>query len=105
MSSIQNRIQTFSELGNFLSQFSRNRVQKKDQILNNELFFDGFQHQMKLAQENNTWFTKENILFALESWSEALTQENLNTWISNEELQLDNQQNIPKICRVKPPGI
>ncbi len=92
MSSIQNRIRTFSELGNFLSQFSRNGVQKKDQILNNELFFDGFQHQMKLAQENNTWFTKENILFALESWSKALTQENLETWISSEKLHGNEQQ-------------
>ena len=92
MNSIQNRIQAFSELGNFLSQFSTKGIQKKDGIVNNDLFFDGFQHQMKLAQENNTWFTQENILFALENWSKALTQENLETWISSEQLQFNEQQ-------------
>jgi len=86
MSSIQNRIQTFSELGNFLSQFSLDGIQKKDEVINNDLFFDGFQHQMKLAQENNTWFTKENILFSLQSWSKALTKDNLERWISSESL-------------------
>ena len=92
MNSIQNRIQAFSELGNFLSQFSTKGIQKKDGIVNNDLFFDGFQHQMKLAQENNTWFTQENMLFALENWSKALTQENLETWISSEQLQFNEQQ-------------
>lgn len=92
MSSIQNRINTFSELGKFLNQFSRKGIQKQENILNNELFFDGFKHQMKLAQENNTWFTKENILFSLESWSNALTKENLSTWISNEKLASVNTE-------------
>ena len=86
MTPIQTRIHTFSELGKFLNQFSRKGIQKQENILNNELFFDGFKHQMKLAQENNTWFTKENILFSLESWSHALEKENLEKWISNENL-------------------
>lgn len=90
MSSIQNRIQTFSELGNFLSQFSREGIVKNEQVLNNDLFFDGFQHQIKLAQENNTWFTKENILFSLESWSKALQKTNLERWISNENVQFSS---------------
>lgn len=87
MNSIENRVQTFVELGNFLSQFSQKGIEKKDNVLNNELFFDGFKHQMKLAQENNTWFTKENILFALEDWSAALTKENIEQWIKNEQIE------------------
>lgn len=86
MSSIQNRMNTFVELGKFLSQFSRKEIKKKKEILNNEIFFDGFLHQIKLAEENNTWFTKQNILFSLESWSEALQKENLEKWIANENL-------------------
>jgi hypothetical protein len=86
MSSIQNRINSFSALGTFLSQFSKKGIQKKEHILNNELFFDGFKHQIKLAQENNTWFTQENILFSLENWSNALQKENLEKWISQETI-------------------
>jgi hypothetical protein len=87
MNSIQNRIQAFSELGSFLGQFSRQGVQKNGQVLNNDLFYDGFRHQIKLAQENNTWFTQKNILFSLENWSSALTKVNLEEWISNEGIQ------------------
>ena len=87
MSSIQNRINTFSELGNFLNQFSRKGIHKEENILNNEIFFDGFQHQIKIARENNSWFTKENILFSLESWAKALQKENIQKWVSEENIQ------------------
>ena len=94
MSSIQNRINTFSELGKFLNQFSRKEVKKGENILNNELFFDGFKHQMKLAKENNSWFTKENILFSLESWTKALSKVNLNTWIKSSYVSNQSSKTI-----------
>tara|TARA_R110001632_G_scaffold29662_2_gene78588 strand:+ start:7093 stop:8154 length:1062 start_codon:yes stop_codon:yes gene_type:complete len=87
MSSIQNRIHAFAELGNFLSQFSSEKIEKSKTVLHNELFFDGFKHQMKIAKENNAWFTEDNILFSLESWTKALTKENLEKWISKQSVQ------------------
>lgn len=86
MDSIQDRIKAFVALGDFLSQFNRESVTKKEGIVNNDLFFDGFKHQLKLAEENNSWFTKENILFALENWSNALQKEKLEEWIANANL-------------------
>ena len=83
MSIIQNRINAFVKLGEFLSQFTKNGIQKKDNIVFNEIFFDGFKHQIKLAQEHNSWFTKNNILFSLESWSNSLTESNLNNLIKS----------------------
>ena len=77
---MQHRIDAFVKLGTFLSQFSTQEITKKENIEHNELFFDGFKHQIKIAQENNSWFTKENILFSLESWSKALTIENITKW-------------------------
>ncbi|APZ47182.1 acyl-CoA reductase [Polaribacter reichenbachii] len=77
MNSIQNRITAFAKLGHFLSQFSVDKIEKQDNIENNEIFFDGFLHQIKLAQEKNSWFTKDNILFSLHSWSKSLTKNNL----------------------------
>ena len=82
MDTIQKRVSAFVKLGNFLSQFSRDGIQQNKAIEHNDLFFDGFIHQLKIAEENNSWFTKENILFALESWSNALTAEHLEKWIS-----------------------
>lgn len=82
---MQNRIDAFVKLGSFLSQFSQSRIEEKDNIEFNDLFFDGFQHQIKLAQENNSWFTKENILFSLESWSKALTCANISKWTEDQE--------------------
>ena len=92
MDSIQNRITAFVKLGAFLSQFSQEKIEMKADIAHNDLFFDGFKHQLKIAQENNSWFTKNNILFAIESWSSALTKNNLETWVAENELSV----NAPK---------
>ncbi len=79
---LQQRINAFSELGKFLSQFTRENIAKKDNVLYNDLFFDGMKYQMKLAGQDNGWFTKENILFAMEGWATTLTKENLTEWLS-----------------------
>lgn len=39
------------------------------------------------AEAENGWFTQENIKFALNSWGEALSEANLNQWISNYQIQ------------------
>ena len=96
MDAIQNRIDAFVKLGHFLSQFSRNSVEKTTNIEHNDLFFDGFKHQLKVAQENNSWFTKENILFSCESWAQALSEENIKKWISNEKID-KNQSKLVAI--------
>ena len=76
----------FAELGHFLSQFTTKGIEKKENVLHNDLFFDGFKQQIKLAKEHNGWFTENNILFALEGWSNLLTENNLNQWLSSYNL-------------------
>ncbi|PQJ72807.1 acyl-CoA reductase [Polaribacter butkevichii] len=88
MKSIQNRITAFAKLGDFLRQFSIDNIKKIDSIEHNEIFFDGFLHQIKLAQENNSWFTKENIRLTFESWSKALTESNLTHF--SKDVKLNN---------------
>ncbi|WP_194767945.1 acyl-CoA reductase [Tamlana sp. I1] len=78
---LQERINAFINLGDFLRQFSNEVIQKDDNVKHNDIFFDGFKHQLKLAEEHNGWFTPENISFALASWADALTLDNLNTWL------------------------
>ena len=83
MNSIQNRINAFVKLGTFLSQFSVVNIKKTDTTEYNEIFFDGFLHQIKLAQEHNSWFTKDNILFSLNTWSKSLTTSNLTNFTNS----------------------
>ena len=80
---LQQRINAFLKLGDFLSQFTS---APRGNNCDNELM-KGFKHQLKLAQEENGWFTHDNLQYALNSWSHCLTQENLETWISKYEFQ------------------
>ena len=72
----------FIELGKFLSQFSSTKNLKNDTVINNELFFEDFLNLIELSQSHNGWYTKENVIFAIQSWAEALTEDNLNQWIT-----------------------
>lgn len=89
-----NTIKALSELGLFLSQFTTKSIEKNESVLFNDLFFDGFRHQIKLSQEHNGWFSEKNILFALESWAKLLTSEKLNSWISNYPIETAAQKKV-----------
>ena len=78
---LQQRINAFIKLGAFLCQFKNDGIIRDDAVVANDLFFDGFKHQMKIAKEHNGWFTEKNILFSIESWFNALTIKNINQWI------------------------
>jgi Acyl-CoA reductase (LuxC) len=69
------------ELGKFLGQFTESGIEKGENILHNDFFFEGFKHQIKLAQEHNGWFTQESILFAIEGWYNLLTESDINKWL------------------------
>ena len=94
MNSIQNRITAFAKLGDFLSQFSVNNINKIDNIEHNEIFFEGFLHQIKIAQENNSWFTKDNILFTLYSWSKSLNKNNLTNFTESVNLTENSTKKV-----------
>jgi hypothetical protein len=76
----------FVELGMFLSQFSLDNNTKKANVLCNDLFYDNFINLIELSQSHNGWFTKEQVYFAINSWSKALTEENLDKWLSQYDL-------------------
>ena len=74
---------SFVELGNFLRQFSEEGNVKAASVLQNDLFFDDFVSLIVLSQSHNGWFTPEQVKFSVQSWAKALTEDNLNQWISN----------------------
>jgi len=71
------------ELGNFLRQFSEEGNVKVASVLQNDLFFDEFANLIELSQSHNGWFTPEQVYFSIQSWAKALTEDNLNQWLSN----------------------
>jgi hypothetical protein len=79
---LEQRIEAFARLGKFFEQFSTSKIEKTANSEFNTLFFDAFKMQIDRAQEFNGWFTKDNVLIAFESWSEALCSENLHKWTS-----------------------
>ena len=91
---LQQRINAFVKLGDFLSQFSNEVILKKNNIEHNDIFFDGFKHQLKLAEENNGWFTQKNIRFSLEGWTESLTPHNLNKWLESYSINIKKPKQV-----------
>ena len=73
----------FIALGEFLSQFSLDNSTKNAAVKNNDLYYDEFLKLIELSQSHNGWFTPEQVFFAIQSWAEALTEDNLNEWLSN----------------------
>lgn len=74
---------SFVELGNFLRQFSEEGNIKSASVLHNDLYFDNFANLIELSQSHNGWFTPEQVQFSVQSWAKALTEDNLNQWLSN----------------------
>lgn len=50
-----------------------------------------------LAGHKNGWFTKENVLFALKSWGNLLTEDNLATWLSAYDLSQNRSKTVALI--------
>ncbi|WP_284652034.1 acyl-CoA reductase [Flavobacterium terrisoli] len=72
----------FIELGKFLSQFSLEQNSKNDSVLHNDLHYNSFVDLIELSQSHNGWFTPEQVYHAVQSWAKALTEDNLNQWLS-----------------------
>lgn len=70
-----------NQLGIFLNQFRRKGLQKHENLAHNDELFERMNEQIEMAIHHNGWFTKENVLFSLEEWANALTPENLDKWL------------------------
>ena len=67
--------------------------------LNNSKYSDFFE-SIKLAERENNWFTRKNILNAFKVWGKNLTKENIDTWL--EKYKIINSK--PKTILMIMPG-
>ncbi|WP_010232132.1 acyl-CoA reductase [Gillisia marina] len=92
--SIDQRKSHFIELGKFLNQFQRDGINQHEDVKNNDIYFETFKKQIERAIHHNGWFTPENILFALEGWSESLTSLNLDKWLKPYSFDVNNPKTV-----------
>ncbi len=91
---LQERINAFVALGQFLGQFSCENPSEEKSLKFNDVYFDGMLQKLVTAKNHNGWFTSENLYFACKSWSEALSEENLNKWTSDYTLTETSDKTI-----------
>jgi len=91
---LEKRINAFVELGKFLTQFEQIDPVKDSSVKYNDLFFDGFKHQLKLAEETNGWFTKDNLIYSLKGWCNQWTYSNINTFIRKYDMTSISCKNV-----------
>jgi hypothetical protein len=94
---LETKKSVFVELGKFLSQFSEETSARKATVLNNNLFFDDFIKLIKLSQSHNGWYTPEQVYFSIQSWAKALTEENLDKWLSPYNIDSKNSKKVALI--------
>ena len=94
---LETKKSVFVELGKFLAQFSENNTLKNSAVLHNETFFDAFVDLIHLSQSHNGWYTPEQVYFSIQSWAEALTDENLTQWLSVYDLEKNKSKNVALI--------
>lgn len=76
------KINAFLELGLFLSQFNNKQNVRNQNVKHNKLFYDRFLNSIETSVLHNAWFTRENVIFCIENWANALTENNLKKWLS-----------------------
>ena len=91
---LENKKHAFIELGKFLNQFSPDNNSRDASVLYNDLFYNSFIDLIALSQSHNGWYTNDNVHFAISSWAEALTAENLDQWLEPYDLTDANSKTI-----------
>ncbi|WP_105982483.1 acyl-CoA reductase [Nonlabens agnitus] len=83
--SLNDRVSAFAKAGKILSQYLASDHSAID--IDEDLWAITINQTLTLAEQKNSWFTRDNLLFALEQWSQALTVEHLNNWLEPYHLE------------------
>jgi hypothetical protein len=94
--SLDKRIEAFATLGKLF----RNYFQTEKESSSSTLLSKWSPEIKKLIQEQhiyNAWFTKKNVNYALNSWANLLTHDNLQKWINPYREQINKIKKISNI--------
>lgn len=79
---LQERIQSFVKLGDFLSQFQDKELQTNCSELNNT-FYEKFNDLISEIKIHNPWFAENNVRYSISAIAKNLEPEKLKKWLKN----------------------
>lgn len=86
MGTLEERIQAFVKLGEFLRTYCSYR--SGDITVSDKLNgFSDLDEIVVRAGHKNGWFTEENLLYSFSAWGKVLTAEGINSWLANYEIK------------------
>ena len=91
--SLEKRINGFVQLGLFLKQFETNEKEPSLTIINDK-FCDDFGALIIRQKAFNGWFTKENVLTAINEIANSLTKANIEEWLNNYKIENNQPKSI-----------
>ncbi|MCK5822563.1 MAG: hypothetical protein KAG95_01065 [Bacteroidales bacterium] len=80
---IKQRIEAFTKLGDFLSQFNNNNLANKNFSQLNKKYYTDFKEILSNIEIKNQWFTSNHINYSISAIADLLTKNNLTKWINN----------------------
>ncbi len=78
---VNERIEAFECLGEFLGQFKKDPPVKKNLSINSD-YFDQFNQLIKTVEQYNAWFTENNVRHAITAWADVLDRSNIMEWVN-----------------------
>ena len=94
MAHLHTRVQAFVKLGDFLRKYCEYAKNTSDNITKKEVVYSKLDQLVETSGHKNGWFTRENVLYALESWGELLRVEKLLTWLNKYEIEKANPKTV-----------
>jgi len=85
---LQTRINAFLELSEFFRSLENKNFDKNNHKF--EKHFTKFKALIESEHFKNSWFTAENIKYAISSISEAITESKIDFWLKNYKIKLEN---------------
>lgn len=88
------RKNAFIELGKLLKIFSLNLNPTPLNTDNQQVFYTDFKQAIQLSQQENKWFTDDNLKFCFARWADLLTETELQNWINNSSFEYTSPKNV-----------
>lgn len=97
MTALQLRLEAFVKLGVMFQEFCEYRKRPDQTKQNPNPLFQKFTEVIALAGHHNGWFTEDNILYSLKTWSTVLTRDKLEDWVSGYQIKPKNPLSVALI--------
>lgn len=81
MATLDQRFNAFVKLGEFLRSFTKTSMDNLDSSDDRNEWHLKFENAISLAGHKNGWFTKQQVMFAINAWAEQLDDAKLREWL------------------------